>query len=133
MLVFHSKVYISLFFCVLLEKCFWYSLCVDCLQAPCCQRSLSKGTEMKWRHWTYAKWKEFVFIAVTWLIEQRTTSLCCRRYAVLVFVVQASVDCNEEEKSEEEKKMGIQSENHVSSKQEVPHYEMLRVPYSLCL
>lgn len=36
MLVFHSKVNISLFFCVL-ELCFWYSLCVDCLQALCCQ------------------------------------------------------------------------------------------------
>lgn len=45
MLVFHSKVYISLFFCVL-ELCFWYSLCVDCLQALCCQRGLSKGTKV---------------------------------------------------------------------------------------
>lgn len=43
MLVFHSKVYISLFFCEL-ELCFWYSLCVDCLQALCCERGLSKGT-----------------------------------------------------------------------------------------
>lgn len=57
MLVFHSKVYISLFFCVL-ELCFWYSLCVDCLQALCCQRDLSKGTKVTRRHWTYEKWKQ---------------------------------------------------------------------------
>lgn len=66
-----------------------------------------KGTEVKRRHWTYAKRKDFFFITITRFKEQRTTSLCCRRYAVLLFVVQASVDCKEEEKSEEEKKWGF--------------------------
>lgn len=40
---FDWKVYISLFFCVL-ELCFWYSLCVDCLQAL-----LSKGPFQRYR------------------------------------------------------------------------------------
>lgn len=57
MLVFHSKVYISLFFCVL-ELCFWYSLRVwTAYKAVCCRRGLSKGTKVTRRHWTYAKWK----------------------------------------------------------------------------
>lgn len=56
MLVFHPKVYISLFFCVL-ELCFWYSLCVDCLQKGLLQRYKGDKETLD-----LCKWKKRVII-----------------------------------------------------------------------
>lgn len=97
MLVFHSKVYISLFFCVL-ELCFWYSLCVDCLQALCCQRGLSKGTKETRRHWTYAKWKQSSYssqLCGSRSSEQHPSDAKCDA-VFLVFVVHTSVSDRQE-------------------------------------
>lgn len=69
--LFHSKVYISLFFCVL-ELCFWYSLrVVCCLQALCCQRGLSEGTKGDKETLDLCKIEtEFLFMPVMWFKEQ---------------------------------------------------------------
>ncbi len=138
MLVFHSKVYISLFFCVL-EQCFWYSLCVDCLQALCCQRGLSEGTKVTRRHWTYAKWKQSSYSSQSCGIkssEQHPSDanvmLCFQCSWFTHLSVTGGRSRKRKKKLEEKRKWVIKSENHVSSQQEVPHNEMLRVPYCLC-
>lgn len=75
---------------------FWYSLCVDCLQALCCQRAFPKVQEVTRRHWSYAKEKKkqnkLLYIPAMWFKEQWTTSLWCKVLCcVLVFVVHTSV------------------------------------------
>lgn len=88
------------YFCVYLI-CFWYSLCVDCLQALCCQQGLSKGTKATRRHWSYANWNQSLFVPAMQFkgavnnIPPMRMSRC-----VSVFVVHTSqsVVCKEEEK-----------------------------------
>lgn len=109
--------------CVFGTACVWTAYKLSAVKG-----AFSKGTKETRRHWTYAKWKQSSYssqLRGSRSSEQHPSDAKCDAvFWCLWFThVLATGGKIAKRKKKKKRKWGIQSENYVSSQQEVPHNE----------